>query len=368
MGQNQDGRPAVAAHTTMSTLVKGLHHTTLCPAGPQEDIDFFTAVMGQRLVKQTVLMDGSIPVYHFYYGNADAQVGSITTTFPYTRRRGRQGSGQVSAVSYSVPVGTAAFWADHFDRHGAHHSGIQERFGVPYIRVRHPAGLLLEVVEQACDDRRSWTTPEIGADVGARGFFAVVLSVREVGEQESFLCEALGFRKVGVDGPYHRFEIPGDGPARTIDLHHEPSRPAGSWGFGAGTAHHLALNLETDEALLQQKTLYEELGFTDVSDLKDRYYFHSMYVRSPGGILIECTSNVSGGFLQDESFEELGTTLHLPPWYEEQHDAIVAMLEPVVVPEENRPHPGSVHAQVPGKSPAAPRIPLSRTRPRFSVE
>ena len=66
----------------MSTLVKGLHHITLCPGGAQEDVDFFTQVLGQRLVKQTVLMDGSIPIYHLYYGNADADIGSITTTFP----------------------------------------------------------------------------------------------------------------------------------------------------------------------------------------------------------------------------------------------------------------------------------------------
>jgi glyoxalase family protein len=321
--------------------------------------------MGQRLVKQTVLMDGSIPIYHFYYGNADADVGSITTSFPYKYKRGRAGSGQVSVTSYAVPPGTLSFWTDHFDRFGIEHDGKQERFGASFVRVRHPAGLLLEVVEAPADCRRPWTTREIGTDVGTRGFFAAVLSVRDVCEQETFLVDALGLRKVGVDGPYHRFEIPGGGPARVIDLHHEPERPAGSWGFGAGTVHHLAFNLETDEALLQQKALYEEMGFTDASELKDRYYFHSMYVRSPGGILVECTSNVPSGFYQDETFEELGTKLHLPPWYESQREAIVAMLEPIAVPEENRPKPGTTNVprsvSLGGASPTT----LSRSAPRF---
>jgi glyoxalase family protein len=351
----------------MSTLVKGLHHVTLCPAGAQEDIEFFTRVMGQRLVKQTVLMDGSIPIYHFYYGNADADVGSITTSFPYGRKRGREGSGQVSATAYAVPPGTLSFWVSHFDRHGIEHSGQQERFGAGYIRVRHPAGLLLEVVEAPDDPRRPWTTTEIGADVGTRGFFATVLSVRDFCEQETFLVDALGLRKVGVDGRYHRFEIPGAGPARIIDLHHEPERAAGSWGFGAGTVHHLALDLATDEALLQQKALYEELGYTDASELKDRYYFHSMYVRSPGGVLIECTSNVPDGFYQDETFEELGTKLHLPPWFESQRDAIVAMLEPISVPEENRPKAGTTNIPRAAGETAGSRVPLSRTAPRFHV-
>ena len=87
-------------------------------------------------------------------------------------------------------------------------------------------------------------------------------------EQESFFVDALGFRKVGVDGPYHRFDVPGTGPGRVVDLHVEPERAAGSWGFGAGTAHHIAFNVETDDALVKQKAVYEELGFTDASEIR----------------------------------------------------------------------------------------------------
>ena len=102
----------------MDTRLKGIHHITLCPAGAQEDVDFFTTVLGLRLVKQTVLMDGSIPIYHFYYGNADADPGSILTCFPYSRRPGRRGTGQIGVTSFSVPPGSTPFWAAHFDRHG----------------------------------------------------------------------------------------------------------------------------------------------------------------------------------------------------------------------------------------------------------
>jgi glyoxalase family protein len=355
----------------MSTLVKGLHHITLCPGQAQDDIDFFTKVLGQRLIKQTVLMDGRIPIYHLYYGNADADLGSIATSFPYRRKPGRAGTGQVSSTCYSVPPGSLPFWTEHFDRHAAEHSGIQQRFGARYVRVRHPAGLLFDLIEQEGDERRPWTTTAIPADVATRGFFGAVMSVRDVCEQEAFLVEALGLRKVGVDGCWHRFEIPGDGPDRVIDLVHEPERPAGSWGFGCGTAHHIAFNVETDEALVEQKALYEELGFTDASELKDRYYFHSMYVRSPGGILVECTANVPDGFYVDEDPEALGTELHLPPWYEDQREAILSMLEPIVVPEENRPTPGMTRVRrgVPaGPSPRSSQITLSRTRAAFRIE
>jgi glyoxalase family protein len=351
----------------MESLVKGVHHITLCPGGAQEDVDFFTKVLGQRLVKQTVLMDGSIPIYHLYYANADVEIGSVATTFPYARKQGRSGSGQLSSTSYTISKGTIGFWKEHLDRHSVEHSGIQERFGSKFLRFRHPAGLLFEVVEDPRDARRGWTTKEISADVATHGFLGAVLSVRDVRDQESFFVEALGFRKAGVDGPYHRFEIGEGGPGRTIDLHHEPDRLPGSWGFGAGTAHHIAMNLEDDETMVKQKARYEELGFTDCSEIKDRYYFHSMYTRSPGGILIECTSNVPGGFYQDETPEDLGTKLHLPPWYEDQRDAIVSQLEPITVPEENRPKPGTTSrpTPVPAAAGAQSAVPLSHYKATF---
>jgi glyoxalase family protein len=348
----------------MNTVVRGIHHITLCPGPAQQDVDFCTQVLGQRLVKQTVLMDGSIPIYHFYYGNRDAEPGSIATSFPYSRKAGRAGSGQVSVVGYVVPRGTIGFWLEHVERHAAEHSGIQERFGAKCLRLRHPAGLHFELIE-GDDPRRPWTTRQITADVATRGFCGAVMSVRSVEEQEQFFVEALGFRKVGVDGPYHRFQTAEGGPGSVIELQHEPDRPPGTWGFGAGTFHHIAFSVDDDDALFAQKALYEELGYTDASEVKDRFYFHSMYVRSPGGILVECTANVQGGFYIDESPDELGTRLNLPPWYEDQRSEIVSMLEPVVVPEENRPK-RRVPLAPPAPLAAASAGPLSRTKADFT--
>jgi glyoxalase family protein len=356
----------------MSALVKGTHHITYCPAHAQEDLDFLTGVLGQRLVKQTVLLDGRIPIHHLYYGNADADIGSITTSFPYTRRAGRPGSGQISATCYAVPVGATSFWKEHLDRHAVDHGGIQERFGKRFIRLRHPAGLSFELMESAGDTRRPWTTPCIGADVATRGFFGAMMSVREVPEQERFLVDALGLRKLGVDGAYHRYEIPGGAFNHTIDLVHEPDRAPGSWVFGAGTFHHIAFHVGTDDDLVQQKALYEELGYTDASEIKDRYYFHSMYVRSPGGVLVECTANVPGGFYQDEAPEELGTKLHLPPWYEEQRHEIIGRLEPLNVPAAFQPKPGVVSRPAPAPTAAVAArtagIALSRTKADFAAK
>lgn len=317
----------------MNYPLTGYHHITACAGGAQQDVDFFTQVVGLRMAKQTVLMDGKIPIYHLYYSNANIEPGSVMTTFPYSRKAGRPGSGQVQSTAFTISKGTLPFWKEHLDKHKVEHSGVQERFGQSFIRFKHPSGLSYEVIEDGHDKREGWTTPEIEQSEAVHGFHGAVLSVREVPETERFFVEALGFRKTGVDGAYHRFETGSGGANKTVTLLHEPDRPAGSWTFGAGTVHHIALWGADDNALAEQKAIYEELGYTDASEIKDRFYFHSMYCRCPGGILVESCCNIPGGFEKDESKEELGTKLHLPPWFENRRAEILAELEPIQVPE-----------------------------------
>ena len=334
----------------MSAVV-GFHHITSCAAGAQEDIDFFTKVLGKRLIKQTVLFDGRFAVYHLYYANGGAEVGSVMTIFPFHDKIGRIGSGQIKTTAYTVSKDTLTFWKEHLDRHEVDNSGIEERFGEKFIRLRHPSGLQFEVIEDAADTRPVWTTKEISRDVAVHGFYGPVLSVRETEETERFFVEALGFRKTGTEGPYHRFEIGEGGAPRTIILHHEPDLKQGSWGFGAGTGHHIALEVPDDDALTKQKAFYEELGYTDCSEIKDRNYFHSIYCWCPGGILVECAATAEGGFTRDEPADALGTSLLLPPWFEHQRESIIAMLEPIQVPEENLAVSGGKRS-TPGAAPA----------------
>ena len=319
------------------SLVKGFHHLTLCAGGAQEDIDFTTSVLGQRLIKQTILFDGRFAHYHLYYSNADAEPGSVLTTFPYNRVPGRTGSGQIGFSCYTIPKGAAKFWTDHLKKHGAKVETDGELFGDKYVTFRHPSGLGLAVVEDASDKRHQWTTPEIGKDAATRGFYGAILSVRETGETERFFTDALGFKKTGTDGKFTKLEVAGGGANKTVILSHEPDKPAGSWTFGAGTPHHMALDVGSDEALAEQKGIYEELGYTDCSEIKDRFYFHSIYCRCPGGILVECAATAAGGFSKDETWDSLGTHLLLPPWFEERRAEIMTMLEPITVPESNGP-------------------------------
>ncbi len=319
-------------------IVTGIHHVTSCVGGAQEDIDFMTQVIGQRLIKQTVLFDGTAPIYHLYYANANAEIGTVMTTFPYRQAgiKGRRGSGQVAATTYSVAQNAMDFWINHLDRHGVQHSGITRRFGQDVISFPDPAGNTYELVGDDRDTRAGWVTDEISAENAVRGFNYVVMSVRDVQGQHDYFTEGLGFTKSGEEGPYHRYDIGAGGPCRTIILRHDPDLPQGSWTFGEGTVHHVALAVANDEVQLKLKLYLEGLGYTDASESKDRNYFHSVYCRSPGGILTEfATTDI--GFATDEPLEELGQKMQLPPWFEDRRAEIIAPLEKITVPAANRP-------------------------------
>ncbi len=317
----------------MAARVNGIHHVTAGAAGAQEDIDFFTKVVGQRMIKQTVLFDGQAPIYHLYYANKKAEVGSVMTCFPFKQAglRGRKGTGQIWSTGYSVPAGSLPFWVKHFDQYKVKHAGIGTRFSQKVLPFSHPAGLEFEMVEDAKDHTEGWTTPEIGKDVAVRGFHNVVMAVRDLEEQERFFVDGLGFTKAGTEGAYTRFNINEGGAQKTIDLFHQPDVKQGTWAFAQGLVHHVAFAVPTEKEQTVVKAHLEGLGYTDVSEIKDRNYFHSIYCRSPGGILCE-VATCDIGFAIDEPMDKLGQKMLLPPWFESRRAEIVAPLEKIKVP------------------------------------
>jgi glyoxalase family protein len=131
------------------------------------------------------------------------------------------------------------------------------------------------------------------------------------------------------EGRNHQFEVgDADGYGKLLELVEEPDLPQGTWHFGEGTIHHHALDAVTAENQAVVKDWIVGLGFTDVSDVKDRGYFFSVYMRSPGGALIELAYSTPQGFLIDEAEEELGTHMCIPPHWEDRRGEI-AQLEPI---------------------------------------
>ena len=311
--------------------IRGTHHLTFCVGGAQEDYDFHVRTLGLKSIKKTVLFDGAIPVYHLYYGNRMGDGSTVFTAFPYRHVgwMGKRGTNQLRTLNVSVPAGALGFWADRLRGAGLEVSET-ERFGTQRLDFAHPCGIPYTMVgETEPDDREPWDDGGVPGEHAIRGAYGTTTSVREPEPMDFFLREAFNARHLSSDGPHHQYEIGSpEGYGRKLELVEEPDRPQGTWQFGEGTIHHHAFDAGTADNQAVLKDHIVGLGFTDVSDVKDRGYFFSVYMRTPGGALFELAHSTGRGFLIDEAADELGTHMCIPPHWEDRRPEI-AQLEPI---------------------------------------
>lgn len=311
--------------------IHGTHHLTFCVGTAQEDYDFHVRLLGLKSVKKTVLFDGAIPIYHLYYGNAQGDASTILTAFPYRQAgwQGTRGTNQLRTLNLAVPEASLGYWADRLGAHGLERGEV-ERFGTTRLEFAHPCGIPYTLVgTSGPDDREPYGGGDVPAEHAIRGAFGTTTSVRSPEPMDYFLREGMNARQLGSDGPHHQYEVgTEDGHGRIIELVEEPDREQGTWHFGEGTIHHQAFDAGTAENQAVVKDHIVGLGFTDVSDVKDRGYFFSVYCRTPGGALFEFAYSTPEGFLIDEAADELGTHMCIPPHWEDRRDEI-SSLEPI---------------------------------------
>ncbi|WP_429328587.1 ring-cleaving dioxygenase [Paraburkholderia atlantica] len=315
------------------SMIKGFHHLTAGVSGAQEDVDFYTKLLGQSLVKKTVLLDGEDPIYHLYYGNANGDPGTLVTSFPFRQKgvKARQGSGQVRVINYSVPKGSLDFWRNRFNAMNiSYNAAITERFDERRQRFHHPCGIEFDLVETDIDTRPPCVTSDIPEACAVRGVHSITLSLREVDESILFMNEALGFRQVGQSGPYHRFETHTGGPGMVVEFLHEPDRHQGSSIYGEGTIHHVAFAVDSVKEQMVLKERFMGMGYIDTSESVNRNYFRSMYFKMPGGVIFEAaTTDI--GFAIDEEPGHFGEEFQLPPWLVDRKEELLGRLEPISV-------------------------------------
>ena len=315
------------------SIIKGFHHLTACVSGAQEDVDFYVKLLGQSLVKKTVLLDGAEPVYHLYDGNAEGDAGTLVTSFPFKQKgvQGRRGSGQIRVINYSVPKGSLDFWRARFSAHGiAFDKEVVERFGEERQRFHHPCGIEFDLVASDRDPRVPCLADDIPEAFAIRGVHSITLSLREVAESITFMQEAIDFRYAGESGPYHRFETSDGAPGTIVEFLHEPDRLQGSSIYGEGTIHHVAFAVDSQEQQMQIKDKLMSMGYIDASESVNRNYFRSMYFKMPGGVIFEAaTTDI--GFAIDEEPGHFGEEFQLPPWLRDRKEELLGRLEAIAV-------------------------------------
>jgi len=291
--------------------ISGIHHITAISSDPQRTLDFYTQVIGLRLVKLTVNFDDP-GTYHFYFGDQIGSPGTILTFFPWPDvQRGRVGTGQVTAIAFDMPARSLDFWLARLHDHAVHVGAVEDRFGDQVVHLEDPDGLPLELIGvSGASNGRIVASNAVAAEHALRGFHSATLSERH-SEATERLLEAMGLTRVAESADRIRYQ----GSARDasiVDVVREPKTPGGE--LGAGIVHHIAFRTPTDA---QQERWQRELvsHVRGMTPIVDRVYFHSIYFREPGGVLFEIATDLPG-FAIDEPVEHLGERLMLPPWLE----------------------------------------------------
>lgn len=279
-------------------------------------------MLGLRLLKRTVNFDDP-DTYHLYYGDETGRPGTILTFFvqPDGRRR-RAGHRQVSCVRFSVPARGLGSWKARLGRHAVAVSEDPACDDAEALSFHDPDGLSLQLVGAPDAPSGGPSEEARSAPPAIRGLHSIELSVPHLAPTSALLTDLLGFTETRSRAQWRRFAAEGTGHGLFVDVRADAEQPDAA--IGVGSVHHVAFR--TDGARRQRvwQRRLRHAGL-DVTPVRDRKYFRSIYFSEPSGIRFEIATDAPG-FAVDESFHELGQRLQLPASLESARTALEARL------------------------------------------
>ncbi|MDJ0388024.1 ring-cleaving dioxygenase [Roseomonas sp. E05] len=310
----------------------GIHHLTAVSADARGNHDFYTRVLGMRLVKKTVNQDDT-SAYHLFYADGEASPGTDLTFFDWPVERERRGTHSITRTGLRVN-GEAAlrFWAERLAAQGVSAEPIRAIDGRLQLLFEDPEGQRLALVDDGgAGEAHSWARSPVPAAQQIRGLGPIAMSVPDLRRSDAFATEVMAMRR----GRTYRtdeaqpvdvqvYEMGEGGPAAELHMRIEPHLPPHQ--PGAGSVHHVAFRVR-DEEYGSWVDRFNQFRLRSSGPV-DRYYFRSLYVREPGGILYEIATD-GPGFDADEPKDQLGERLALPPFLEPQRAAIERKLKPL---------------------------------------
>ncbi len=308
-------------------VISGMHHVTAIASGAQDNLNFYTHVMGLRLVKRTVNFDAP-DTHHFYYGDQAGNPGTLLTFFPFGHAApGRVGPGIAESVSLAIPEDALEPWLLKLAEHGYETDGPKPRFDSQVLGLHDPDGLRIELVSEPDVEQASSTgnakLPSISPSI--TGLHSISLCVEAPYRTAVLLTEMFGYEPIAEEAGRQRFRSPKRGLGGIIDVLCSPERMRGR--MGAGSIHHVAFRARDEAEQLLWREAILARGY-NVTPVLDRQYFRSIYFREPGGVLFEIATEPPG-FAIDETPDALGKALKLPPWLEPQRGDIERRLQPL---------------------------------------
>lgn len=315
--------------------LNGIHHITSVTARIGLNADFYTRVLGLRLVKKSVNQDDT-SAYHLFYADKVGSPGTDMTFFDWPHiGQTQRGTDSIALTAFRVNGREAlGYWLKRLEDEGAAHGNIEEVAGQSVLRFEDTEGQRLMLVddEGAPFEGKIWDGSDVPVPYALQGFYASMLSVPSLVQIEPILSRVLNFKQAQQaelsDGtPLFIFEIGSGGPGREIWVAEEPGKPRAR--LGAGGTHHIAFRVADEQTQIAWHQRINGAGLS-ISPIIDRYYFRSIYFRISSGILFEIATD-GPGFTADEDLESLGEKLALPPFLESKRGQIETNLKPIIM-------------------------------------
>ncbi|HUF49289.1 MAG TPA: ring-cleaving dioxygenase [Longimicrobiales bacterium] len=311
----------------------GIHHLTAVSADISGNYRFYTQVLGMRLVKRSVNQD-DVTAYHLFYADAIGSPGTDLTFFDWRMPREQRGTHSITNTALRVTGSSLEWWSARLSEHGVPQQPITERDGRRMLEFEDPEGQRLTLIDDhgAGDPPTPWPHSPVPADHQVRGLGPITMSVPRLEPTDHVLTHVLNMRPARVyaradQGRHdvHVYEM-GTGGAHA-ELHVAVQPDLAPARLGAGGVHHVAFRTPNDDQYDAWAERLNALGLPNSGRI-DRFYFRSLYMREPNGVLFEIATD-GPGFAVDEDASTLGETVALPPFLEKYRAQIIANLKPI---------------------------------------
>jgi glyoxalase family protein len=310
--------------------LKGIHHVTAITSSAEKNYQFFTYILGMRLVKKTVNQD-DIQTYHLFFADDQGSPGTDMTFFDFPGiPKGKHGTNEIYKTSFRVPSDAALeYWVKRFDRLEVNHTGIKEQFGKKTLSFvdfddQHYQ-LISDEMNEGVAPGTPWQKGPIPLEYAITGLGPIFVRVGNFDYFKEMMEKVLMFKEIAHEGSFHLFEVGEGGNGAQVVVEYNAILPPAQQGFG--TVHHAAFRVEDRSVLDEWINRMEGFGF-QTSGFVDRFFFASLYVRVAPQILFEFATD-GPGFMGDEPYETLGEKLSLPPFLEPKREQIESYVRPI---------------------------------------
>lgn len=309
----------------------GIHHVTAITSSAEKNYDFFTNILGMRLVKKTVNQD-DIQTYHLFFADEVGTAGTDMTFFDFPGiPKGSKGTDDITRTSLRVPSDEALeYWVKRFDHYNIKHDDIKEMFGVKVLWFEdfdeQQYSLISDENDKGVASGIPWRKGPVPNEYGITGLGPIYFRVSNFAFMKEMLEKVLLFKEIAQDGQYHQFETGEGGNGAQIIVEPSTILPRGQQGYGS--VHHVAFRVKDREMLDEWTERMQEFNLPN-SGYVDRFYFESTYTRIYPGILFELATDEPGFIDDEESVEILGETLALPPKFRNNREEIEKLVRPI---------------------------------------